>query len=1140
MPRSVRLHDMNTLMWLVSAFAAVLIALAVSCSKEPEADKERLLTESTPSPTLTAEASVESLRAAATPTATLTILPSPAATSVPTGTFTPTHMPEPTATFTPKPTTAPTAVPASTPAPTVTSAPVPTSTPAPAYTPEPTSTATHTPEPTVLPTPTNTPAPTATATPIPTATAHHTSEPEDTGSVEMDRTTLVALYSATDGSNWATSTNWLSDRPTGEWYGVNTGSDGRVTSLWLVDNQLNGSITPELSKLSALENLNFWGNNELSGEVPSSLGDLTSLRRLYLYGTRLRGEIPPELGRLANLVTLELGRNQLSGKIPSELGNLTSLTELSVAGNRLSGEVPSSLGNLTNLTGMWIRDNELSGMLPQDLTRLTQLESFFFEGSRDLCAPTDEAFVMWLQGIANRRGNSCGGLAENRAVLVALYNATDGANWSDSTNWLSERPLEEWYGVTADEDGRVFELGLGGNRLSGSIPPELGNLSNLRGLSLSGNDLSGSIPSELGNLSNLEWLALSAVYLTGSIPPELGRLHNLRELILDDNHLTGSIPPELGNLSKLELLNLGFNQLSGPVPYEFGNLSNLERLNLRANDLSGPVPSELGKLTNLARLELYANDLNGQIPSEIGRLYNLTDLRLGGNEFSGEVPPELGNLSNLTRLGLGDNEFSGEMPPELSRLSNLKDLDLGDNQLSGQIPPELGDLSSLRWLYLGSNQLSGCVPTVLRNVEDIYPDLLGLPFCDGSPAPAPRYSIETREREYGYTISAPDGWVEEWEGRYERPEIGGALSIRSQILSSETTLNQYSESVRDNLRQEWWPSASLFEITSFQKIQIGGQEFYSLQYRVQEGPRFCTLDVQERLYLGDSLAGNPHGFRVRIRFCEELALPGTLQLTLRTLDSFHITTKPASYYTQFLAVEGITVKASNRVRSVSMYNAAGVVETMMTSLREDIRECLVRTVAGLAITPLGEYITTVPEFTPQRGSVDFAAGVGAVKGQPVSGVNEDTLLGGSDAWLGATFHEFGHSVQNLCFTNDDHKEWNRLYREAQQANLFPGAYGMTNSDEFFAEFSMSYFEKPYVVQSHWSDDEELTRQKLSGDVPEIFSFLENVYPGFEVDPDADPTMSGTSYGYRVMIGDHGYAVDFESKRVRVGSAKGSP
>ena len=91
----------------------------------------------------------------------------------------------------------------------------------------------------------------------------------------------------------------------------------------------------------------------------------------------------------------------------------------------------------------------------------------------------------------------------DKAALVALYEATDGDNWTNNTHWLSDRPLGEWFGVTTDADGRVTWLALGGNQLSGSIPPELGNLANLTWLNLPRNQLSGSIPPELGNLTNL-------------------------------------------------------------------------------------------------------------------------------------------------------------------------------------------------------------------------------------------------------------------------------------------------------------------------------------------------------------------------------------------------------------------------------------------------------------------------------------------------------------------------------------------------------------------------------------------------------------------------------------------------------------
>ena len=143
----------------------------------------------------------------------------------------------------------------------------------------------------------------------------------------------------------------------------------------------------------------------------------------------------------------------------------------------------------------------------------------------------------------------------DRAALVALHDATGGPNWDSNDNWLSEVPISEWPGVTTDDNGRVTELYLGWNQLSGEIPPELGNLANLTRLSLGSNQLSGEIPPELGNLANLTRLYLGGNQLSGEIPPELGSLISLTWLDLGGNQLTGEIPPELGNLANLELLS---------------------------------------------------------------------------------------------------------------------------------------------------------------------------------------------------------------------------------------------------------------------------------------------------------------------------------------------------------------------------------------------------------------------------------------------------------------------------------------------------------------------------------------------------------------------------------------------------------
>ena len=284
-----------------------------------------------------------------------------------------------------------------------------------------------------------------------------------------------------------------------------------------------------------------------------------------------------------------------------------------------------------------------------------------------------------------------GSVEGDRAALVAFYNATNGPEWKDNTNWLSDKPLGEWFGVSTDAQGRVDTLRLYYNDLSGPIPVELGNLNNLTVLNLGSNRLSGPIPVELGNLTNLTVLNLVS------------------------NQLSGPIPVELGNLTNLTYLYLNINRLSGPLPVELGNLTNLTELNLASNQLSGPIPVELGNLTNLTVLDLWFNGwLSGSIPVELGNLTNLTVLDLSGNQLSGSIPFELGNLTNLTRLSLGNNQLSGSIPVELGNLTNLTRLWLGNNRLSGPIPVELGNLTNLTELYLSGYSVL-CLPESLQS-----------------------------------------------------------------------------------------------------------------------------------------------------------------------------------------------------------------------------------------------------------------------------------------------------------------------------------------------------------------------------------------------------------------------------------------
>ena len=194
-------------------------------------------------------------------------------------------------------------------------------------------------------------------------------------------------------------------------------------------------------------------------------------------------------------------------------------------------------------------------------------------------------------------------VAEERAALVALYNATDGANWTNNNNWLANQPLATWYGVTTDGSGHVTELRLPDNRLRGSIP-DLSALTNLTTLYLYQNQLSGPIPA-LRALTNLTHLALNNNRLSGPIP-DLSALTNLTALYLYQNQLTGLIP-DLRALTNLTILALNHNQLTGPIP-DLSALTNLTILALNHNQLTGPIP-DLSALTNLTELVLTGNDL---------------------------------------------------------------------------------------------------------------------------------------------------------------------------------------------------------------------------------------------------------------------------------------------------------------------------------------------------------------------------------------------------------------------------------------------------------------------------------------------------------------------------------------------------
>ncbi len=275
----------------------------------------------------------------------------------------------------------------------------------------------------------------------------------------------------------------------------------------------------------------------------------------------------------------------------------------------------------------------------------------------------------------------------DRSALTALYNATDGPNWTDNTNWLSDESLGDWHGVTTDGEGRVTTLDLARNNLTGTIPAELGSLSNLTELSLVYNSLTGAIPTELGNLTNLTRLYLTGNQLTGVIPTTLGSLSSLQIIALAGNQLTGSLPPELGSLSDLTTIYFGNNQLTGAIPAEVGKLHKLTQLDINTNQLAGAVPSELGNLAKLTDLHLYNNELTGALPQSFTKLILLDVFTFGDND--GLCAPTDATFQNWLQ-GIDNIRGHADVSPLGPNCPDLTDYDTDDDGLI-----EVGSLAQL-------------------------------------------------------------------------------------------------------------------------------------------------------------------------------------------------------------------------------------------------------------------------------------------------------------------------------------------------------------------------------------------------------------------------------------------------------------
>ncbi|KAM7477949.1 hypothetical protein LguiA_026162 [Lonicera macranthoides] len=548
----------------------------------------------------------------------------------------------------------------------------------------------------------------------------------------------------------------------------------KLTTLSLSLNKLDGGDLLWLGKLTRLTELDLGSLANLSGEIPSSVANLTQLAQINLRDNQLAGEIPSWLTNMTHSIVIELSKNQFHGQIPSSFSQLKNLGFLGLAGNELSGTVEADIFLcLRNLTLLQLGGNHIT-LLNNNKTNdtLPRFRILFLEYCNITEFPHFLRFQDELEAlslIGNKiRGKIPEWVSKMSIETLGLIDFSDNMlegfeQLPEVLPWVNLVTLElsnnMLRGPLPVPSLKIFIYRVSSNLLTGEIPSSFCGMSDVHTLDLSNNNIHGTIPPCLGNLSSLLVLDLKGNKFSGSILQTYREGNNLRMIDLSQNLLEGQIPRPLANCINLEILDLGDNQIEDTFPFWLGALPRLRILVLRSNRFNGSVEGPIMNedFPELQIVDLSNNGFIGNLPLgwnamkiahvdqlaylkanitilmqerkwDLGFDYTMTittksvktnyekilnvffAVDLSGNKFKGEIPHSIGSLKGLQSLNLSNNDLIGPIPPSLGQLSLLESLDLSQNNLSGEIPTQLVHLNFLAVLSVSYNNLNGPVP----------------------------------------------------------------------------------------------------------------------------------------------------------------------------------------------------------------------------------------------------------------------------------------------------------------------------------------------------------------------------------------------------------------------------------------------
>ncbi|KAH0680994.1 hypothetical protein KY284_022079 [Solanum tuberosum] len=295
----------------------------------------------------------------------------------------------------------------------------------------------------------------------------------------------------------------------------------------------------------------FISDNNLTGEISSSICNLTSLVMLDLARNNLGGGILQCLGNISGLEVLDMSNNKLSGTLPTIFSNGSSLRSLDLHGNKLEGEIPRSLANCKELQVLDLGNNHLIDTFPMWLGTLPKLKVLSLRSNKlhgSIQPPRIETIFPELR------------------IIDLSYNAFSGNLPSSLFQHLKSlrKPDPSMERVTSLED-TYYEDSI--TVATKGFDREIVRILHLYTvIDFSSNKFGGQIPSIMGDLIAVHILNLSHNGLRGHIPPSLGDLSSVESLDLSGNQLSGEIPQQLVSLTSLSFLNLSHNHLQGCIP----------------------------------------------------------------------------------------------------------------------------------------------------------------------------------------------------------------------------------------------------------------------------------------------------------------------------------------------------------------------------------------------------------------------------------------------------------------------------------------------------------------------------------------------------------------------------------------------